>query len=56
MNIHVSQNGKEMGPYSVDEVNTMLNVGSLHPDDMAWHDGAGRGEAGQGEASGGRST
>ena len=38
MNIHVSQNGKEMGPYSVDEVNTMLNVGSLHPDDMAWHD------------------
>ena len=40
MMIHISREGQQFGPYSLDEVNTYLADGSLLPTDMAWFEGA----------------
>ena len=40
MMIHISREGQQFGPYSLEEVNTYLADGSLLPTDMAWFEGA----------------
>jgi len=39
MQIHVINSDREEGPYDLDEVNRLLSVGALSPDDLAWHSG-----------------
>jgi hypothetical protein len=39
MNITIIKNGKQLGPYSTDEVNRKLTEGTLSELDMAWHEG-----------------
>ena len=36
----VTQNGKQLGPFTLNEVNAALAGGELSPDDLAWHEGA----------------
>jgi len=40
MNITISRNDRQIGPYTVWEVNRRLRDGELSPDDMAWQEGA----------------
>jgi hypothetical protein len=40
MQIHVARDGKELGVYSLEEVNRQLAAGTLRPTDQAWHEGA----------------
>ena len=39
MNILISRDGQQFGPYSLDDVNAYLASGQLSGDDMAWYDG-----------------
>ena len=38
MEIKVSRDGEEFGPYTLEQVNDLLADGSLLPTDLAWHD------------------
>ena len=38
MEIRINRDGTEFGPYTLEEVNQMLEEGSLLPTDLAWHD------------------
>lgn len=40
MEIFVSRDGQQFGPYTLDDVNAYLASGQLSGDDMAWYDGA----------------
>ena len=40
MQIHVARDGKELGVYSLEEVNRQLAVGTLRLTDQAWYEGA----------------
>jgi hypothetical protein len=40
MQIHVARDGKELGVYSLEEVNRQLAAGTLHLTDQAWYEGA----------------
>ncbi len=40
MLIHVLRDGTQFGPYSLDVVQQYLAAGTLHPTDLAWHEGA----------------
>ncbi len=37
--IHISRNNQQMGPYTYEEVQSHLAQGSLLPTDVAWHEG-----------------
>ncbi len=37
MEIFISKNGKQVGPYSEEQARDMLNAGMLADDDLAWH-------------------
>ena len=39
MQIHISRGGQEIGEYSLDEANRLLNEGALQLDDQAWTPG-----------------
>ncbi len=39
MNIHVTRDGQNFGPYKVEDINGYLKLGSLLPTDMAWYEG-----------------
>lgn len=39
MNILVGKNGTQMGPFSADQVRSMLQSGMLAGTDLAWHEG-----------------
>ena len=39
MQIHITKNGKQSGPYSESHVRDMLESGLLSRSDLAWHDG-----------------
>src|SRR2546423_13065348 len=40
MQIHVARDGKELGVYSLEEVNLQLAAGTLRLTDQAWYEGA----------------
>lgn len=40
MEIFVSRDGQQFGPYTLEDVNAYLAFGQLSGDDMAWYDGA----------------
>lgn len=40
MQIHVARDGKELGVFSLEEINGQLSAGTLRPGDMAWYEGA----------------
>src|SRR3954470_4397951 len=40
MQIHVARDGKELGVFSVEEINRQLAAGTLRVTDQAWYDGA----------------
>ena len=40
MQIHVARDGKELGVYSLEEVNRQLAAGTLKLSDQAWYEGA----------------
>ena len=40
MQIHVARDGKELGVYSLEEVNRQLAAGTLRVTDQAWYEGA----------------
>ena len=40
MQIHVARDGKELGVYSLEEVNRQLATGTLRLTDQAWYEGA----------------
>jgi len=37
--VTISRDGQQMGPYTVDQINDCLAQGSLLPTDYAWHEG-----------------
>jgi hypothetical protein len=37
--IHIAREGKQFGPYTLEEVNRNLQQGLLQPTDLAWHEG-----------------
>ena len=39
MQVHVDRGGERYGPYSLEDVNTYLENGTLLPTDQAWQDG-----------------
>lgn len=40
MQIHVARDGKELGVFSVEEINRQLGAGTLRLTDLAWYEGA----------------
>ena len=40
MNIHISRDGRQFGPYTSEQVREYLSTGSVLPTDLAWHEGA----------------
>lgn len=40
MQIHIARDGKQLGPFSLDEVNRQLAAGTLSLSDNAWYEGA----------------
>lgn len=40
MQVHIARNGQALGPFSIEEINRQLAVGTLSPSDLAWHEGA----------------
>ena len=40
MEIHITKDGQQLGPFTLAQVNTALAGGELSPDDLAWHEGA----------------
>ena len=39
MQIYVSRDGNNFGPYSLEDVREMIHSGQLRPGEPAWHDG-----------------
>src|SRR4051794_38699137 len=39
MRILVHHDGRQLGPFTVDEARAALNQGSIRLDDLAWHEG-----------------
>jgi len=37
MEIYITRNGQQIGPYSVHEANRNLSAGKIDPSDLAWH-------------------
>jgi hypothetical protein len=40
MQIHVARDGKELGVFSLEEINQQIASGTLRPTDLAWYEGA----------------
>ncbi len=40
MHIYIHRDGRQLGPYSVDDAKRSLASGDLRPEDLAWHEGA----------------
>src|SRR2546423_2334943 len=40
MQIHVARDGKQMGPFSLEEINRQVAAGTLSLSDQAWYEGA----------------
>src|SRR3954447_26972698 len=40
MQIHIARDGKQLGPYSIEEINLQLAAGTLNLSDNAWYEGA----------------
>ena len=40
MQIHIARDGKQLGPFSLEEINRQLAAGTLSPSDNAWYEGA----------------
>ena len=40
MNIYVSKDNQQLGPYTVDQARQMVTNGALQPNDWAWYDGS----------------
>ena len=40
MQIHVARDGKQLGPFSLEEINRQLAAGTLNLSDQAWYEGA----------------
>jgi membrane protein YdbS with pleckstrin-like domain len=40
MSLLINKDGKQLGPFSLDEARGLVRAGSLSPDDWAWPDGA----------------
>jgi hypothetical protein len=40
MQIHVARDGKELGIFSIEEINRQLVAGILRPTDLGWYEGA----------------
>ena len=40
MMIHISRDGEQFGPYTLEDANSYLAQGSLLPTDQAWYEGA----------------
>ena len=40
METHITKDGQQYGPYTLEEVNAQLAGGDLSPNDLAWHEGA----------------
>jgi hypothetical protein len=39
MNIYLTKNGQQLGPYALPEVRGMVAAGTVHPGDLAWYEG-----------------
>lgn len=39
MNFFIGRNGQQLGPFSQDQVRTMMKGGMLNASDLAWHEG-----------------
>ena len=39
MQIYITRNGQQLGPYSIDDVRSQLTKGALQSSDLAWHEG-----------------
>jgi len=39
MNIYITKNGQNLGPYDTEEVNKQLRAGIISPSDLAWQEG-----------------
>ena len=39
MQVYILKNGEEMGPYSLEELNDLLESEAFHGDDLCWHEG-----------------
>jgi hypothetical protein len=40
MQIHIARDGKQLGPFSLEEINRQLEAGTLSLSDQAWYEGA----------------
>jgi Domain of unknown function (DUF4190)/GYF domain 2 len=40
MQIHIARDGKQLGVFSLEEINRQLAAGTLSPSDQAWYEGA----------------
>ena len=40
MQIHIARDGKQLGPFSIEEINRQLAAGTLSLSDNAWYEGA----------------
>ena len=40
MQIHIARDGKQLGPFSLEEINRQLAAGTLNLSDQAWYEGA----------------
>jgi Domain of unknown function (DUF4190)/GYF domain 2 len=40
MQIHIARDGKQLGPFSLEEINRQLAAGTLSLSDQAWYEGA----------------
>src|SRR5918992_960052 len=40
MQIHIARDGKQLGPFSLEEINRQLAAGTLSLSDNAWYEGA----------------
>jgi hypothetical protein len=39
MNLYLTKNGQQLGPYPLEEVQRMVVAGTFHPGDLAWYEG-----------------
>jgi len=39
MQIYISRDGQQNGPYGIEDINAHMENGTLLPTDLAWHDG-----------------
>src|SRR3954467_11189002 len=40
MQVHIARDGKQLGPFSIEDINRQLAAGSLTLSDNAWYEGA----------------